>query len=56
MTNAESYLKTAKEKLEKGELNSYESLFIESIQYFTKKELKKLTSNQFLLLRKIANS
>ena len=55
MTNAESYLKEAIERLEKGELNSYESDFINEIRDYTKKDLRKLTSKQFFLLRKIAN-
>ena len=56
MTNVESYQKEAVERLEKGELNSYESDFIEQIRDYSKKELKKLSSKQFLFLRKIAES
>ena len=56
MTNVECYQKEAVERLVKGELNSYESDFVEKIRDYSKKELKKLTSNQFIFLRKIAES
>lgn len=56
MTNVESYQKEAVERLEKGELNSYESDFVEKIRDYSKKELKSLTSKQFFFLRKIAES
>lgn len=54
MTNVESYQKEAVERLEKNELNSYENDFIEKIRNYSKKDLKSLTSNQYWLLRKIA--
>ena len=56
MTNVECYQKEAVARLVKGELNSYESDFVEKIRDYSKKELKKLTSNQFIFLRKIAES
>ena len=55
MTNAESYLEKAVEKLNQGDLNSYETEFIEKIQDYTKKDLNKLSKKQFMLLRKIGN-
>ena len=54
MTNVESYLETAVEALEAGKLNSYEAEFIESIKDYSKKQLKSLSSKQFILIRDIA--
>jgi len=56
MTNIEHYQKKAIERLEKGELDSYESNFIRQIEDYSKKDLKKLTSKHFFLLRKIAEN
>lgn len=55
MTNVESYLQTAIEKMNAGELNSYEQSFISSIEDYSKKQLKGLSSKQYNLLRTIAN-
>jgi hypothetical protein len=54
MTNVEILQKEAVERLEKNELNSYENDFVEKIRNYSKKDLKGLTSNQYWLLRKIA--
>lgn len=54
MTNAESYLNEAIEALEAGKLSSYEENFIESIKDYSKKQLRDLSSKQFLLLRDIS--
>lgn len=54
MTNAEAYQQEAIEKLEQGKLNSYESEFVEKIREYSKKQLKRLTSKQFLFMRRIA--
>jgi len=56
MTRSESLLKSANEKIANGELNSYESDFIEKIKDYTKKDLKKLSYKQFKLLEKIVNN
>ena len=54
MTLAESYLETAVEKLNAGELSGKAYDFINSIKDYSKKQLKNLTSPQFLFLRDIA--
>lgn len=56
MTIAETYQKAAIAKKEAGELNEYETGFVESMELKDKKELRKLTKNQFMLLRKIAEA
>ena len=56
MTNVEIYLESAIEKLENGQLTSWEADFVESIRDYTKKELRGLSSKQFKTLRSIANS
>lgn len=55
MTNVESYLVDAVQALESDKLNSFEGRFVNSIRDYSKKELKGLSSKQFLLLREIAN-
>ena len=55
MTNVEINLKYAVAALETGRLNDYEAEFIESIRDYSKKELKKLSSKQYNLLREISN-
>jgi hypothetical protein len=55
MTNAEINQKEAIKNLEFGKLNAYEIEFVNSIKDLSKKELNKLSSNQYLLLRKIAD-
>ena len=54
MTNAELYLQEAVEKLDRGVLGSWESDFVSQFRYYTKKDLRNLTSKQFLRLREIA--
>ena len=54
MTNAAIYQQEAVKKLQNNELNSYESEFVEQIKNYSKKDLRNLTSKQFLFLRKIA--
>lgn len=54
MTNAESYLSRACEAMEASLLTVAEDLFIQSIQHFSKKELRELSSKQFDMLRSIA--
>ena len=54
MTNAEIYLAKAKKLLRNGDLNTASSDFIESIQYYDKKELNKLSHKQYKWLRDIA--
>lgn len=54
MTNVESYLADAIEALEDKKLTSFEADFVESIKDYNKKELKSLSSKQFLFLRSIA--
>lgn len=55
MTNVEIDLSCALKALEAGRLTSYEAEFIEAIRDYTKKELKKLSSKQYKLLREISN-
>ena len=55
MTNAEILLANAKKALEEKLLNSYEEEFIEKISDYSKKELSKLSSKQYELLRKCAS-
>lgn len=55
MTNVERDLQTAVSLLESGQLNDYASSFVHKIRNYDKKDLKKLTSKQFLFLRDIAN-
>lgn len=55
MTNAEFNLSRAVEAMEAGLLTGAESLFIQSIQHYSKKELNGLSSKQFDMLRSIAN-
>lgn len=54
MTNVESYLSMACEAMEASLLTVAEDLFIQSIQQFSKKELRELSSKQFDMLRSIA--
>lgn len=54
MTNAESYLEDAINALEEGKLSDYEAKFVESIKDYSKKDLRNLTSKQFMLLRDIS--
>ena len=55
MTNVEINLECAVKALEAGKLNNFESNFVNSIKDYSKKELKTLSSKQFLLLREISN-
>jgi len=55
MTNAESYLQEAIEKRDNEELNSWEDDFVSQFEGYNKKQLKSLSSKQFLTLRKIAS-
>ena len=55
MTNAESYLQAAIEKMNNNELTSTQENFVASIENYSKKELRGLTSTQFKMLREIAN-
>lgn len=55
MTNAESYLETAIERRDNNELSAWEDGFITDMEDFDKKDLKSLSSKQFLKLRKIAS-
>ena len=55
MTNAESYLATATDRNNNDELNSWESDFVSQFEGWTKKQLRGLSSKQFLKLRDIAN-
>jgi len=55
MTNVEIMLNEAIAKLNENKLNSYEAEFVNNIKDYMKKELKSLTTNQYKLLRKIAN-
>jgi hypothetical protein len=56
MTNAESYLQTAIEALENGNLDSKSAEFVKSIKDYSKKQLKGLSSKQFDWLRNIARA
>jgi len=49
MTIVESYQKEAVERLEKGELNSYESDFIEQIRDYSKKRIEKIIKQTILV-------
>lgn len=55
MTNVEINQKEAIKNFEAGKLNAFEIEFVNSIKDMSKKELNKLSSKQYLLLRKIAN-
>jgi len=55
MTNAEINLQEVLRKRESGELNAWEINFVSQFENYTKKDLRKLSSKQFLTLRKIAN-
>lgn len=55
MTNVEINQKEAIKNLEAGELNAFEETFVLQIKDMTKKELNKLSSKQYLILRKIAD-
>lgn len=55
MTNGELNLQKAVEKLNNGELNSYESEFISQFEGHSKKDLKNITHAQFCKIREIAN-
>ena len=54
MTNAESILQTAIEKRDDGKLNSWESDFVTQFEGYSKKQLKTLSSKQYLKLRDIS--
>lgn len=55
MTNNEILQTKAVQLLNDGKLNSFEAQFVESIKNWSKKELNKISSKQYEVLRKIAN-
>jgi len=55
MTNVEINQKEAIKNLESGKLTAFEIEFVNSIKDLSKKELNRLSSKQYLLLRKIAD-
>ena len=55
MTNSESKLNRAINKLDNGVLNQHEAQFIEQIKGYDKKQLKKLTYKQYKFLEGIAD-
>jgi len=54
MTNGETNLKNAIEAMQSGKLTSYEVEFVKKIENYSKKEIAKLSSKQYDLLRKCA--
>lgn len=53
MTNVEILQQDAIKILEAKLLDKYESEFVEKIRHYSKKLLKKLTSNQYIMLETI---
>lgn len=56
MTNAEIILSEVIEKRDNGELNDWEYGFVSQFEDYTKKDLRSLSSKQYMKLRQIANS
>ena len=54
MTNNQSMQETAISLLEAGKLNSFEAQFVESIRNWTKKDLNRISSRQYEILKKIS--
>ena len=52
MTNAQILQQSAIQNYDS--LNSYQQNFVDSIRYYTKKELRNLTSKQYSLLKECA--
>lgn len=54
MTNVETYLQKASQALENGAYSAKNRAFIRQLLTYDKKQLRKLTYNQYELLRKLA--
>lgn len=54
MTNAEIKLEDAVKNRDDGKLNDREVKFVEQLEGWNKKQLRKLSKNQYLKLREIA--
>ena len=54
MTNAESYLSEAIQKMKEGKLSEWQANFIRQFEGMSKKDLKTLSYKQYVKIREIA--